>query len=168
MLFLLPLASSFFDTALHTNRYKTFPDINPNCWGWSIDPNDPNRVWFMVRNTGTFTGKPLAPDSINYPPNGATLDGAPETFSIIFDNDMKLKYLSVGYVADRFEGNTNGKGAAVGIFHVIGLPFPPVGPIQRFAQWFGTEVVKFGPMSYSTKDIPSWWTDKRIGSQDYL
>lgn len=148
--------------------YEAIPDINPNAWGFSIDPKDPNRVWFLVRNTGTFNGKPFAPDSINFKPNGAKLDGCPETFSILFDEEQKMKYLSVGYVADRFEGNTNGKGAAVGIFNAIGLPFPPVGPVQRFAQWFGTEVLSFGPMSYSPKDVPKWWKDETIGSAGYL
>lgn len=148
--------------------YKAIPNINPNAWGFSIDPDNPNRVWFMVRNTGTFDGEPIAPKSINFKPNGAKLKGCPETFSMLFDEDLKLKYLSVGYVADRFEGNTNGKGAAVGIFNAVGLPFPKVGPLQRFAQWFGTEVFCVGPMSYSVKDVPEWWTDKNVGSGGYL
>jgi hypothetical protein len=148
--------------------YEAIPDINPNAWGFSIDPKDPNRVWFMVRNTGTFNGQPIAPDSLNYKPNGAKLDGCPETFSMLFDEEQKLKYLTVGYVADRFEGNTRGQGAAVGIFNAVGLPFPKVGNLQRFAQWFGTEVVPIGPMSYSPKGVPEWWKDETVGSGGYL
>merc|ERR1719223_1822478 len=108
----------------------------------------------MVRNSGTFNGDPLLADSLNFQPNGEKIEGCPETFSVIFDDEQKLKYLSVGYVADRFEGNTDGKGAAVGIFSAIGLFFPKVGPVQRFAQWFGTEVVDVGVKSYSVKDVP--------------
>ena len=150
--------------------YKAIPDIDPNAWGFSIDPNDSNRVWFMVRNTGTFNGEPILTDSINYKPTGAKLDGCPETFSITFDDNQKVKYLSVGYVADRFEGNTNGKGAAIGILMAVGFPFPKVGPVQRFAQWFGTEVLDMNAKSYSTENVPKWWTDKSksIGSEDYL
>jgi len=150
--------------------HEAIPDISPNAWGFSIDPNDNNRVWFMVRNTGTFTGISFLSDSLNFKANGATLDGCPETFSITFDENQKVKYLTVGYVADRFEGNTNGQGAAVGIFNAIGLPFPKVGPVQRFAQWLSTEIfpTKNGPLSYSVKDIPEWWTDKNTGSQGYL
>jgi len=86
-------------------------DINPNAWGFSIDPKDPNRVWFLVRNSGTISGKPFLPDTLNFKPEkGGEVNGCPETFSIIFDDDEKVKYLSVGYVADRFEGNTYGKG----------------------------------------------------------
>jgi len=144
--------------------YKAIPDINPNVWGYSLDPVDPeHRIWFMVRNTGTFTGEPGLGfgDGQYFPPNGAELQGSPETFSITFDDTKtKIKHLTVGYVADRFEGNTGGKGAAVGIFHVIGLPFPSPGPLLRFVQWFGTEVVNNGASSYSTTDIPAWWTEK--------
>jgi len=142
--------------------YKAFPDISSNAWGFNIDPENPNRVWFMVRNTGTFTGEPLAPDSLNFKPNGAELQGCPETFSIIFDEEEKMKYLSVGYVADRFDGNTQGKGAAFGIFNVIGLPVPKVGPALRFLQWFSSEIYGKPPLSYST-DVPEWWSNK---SQD--
>jgi len=150
--------------------YKAIPDINPNAWGFSIDPNNSNKVWFMVRNTGTFNGENFAPGSINMKPNGATLEGCPETFSILFDDEQKVKYLSVGYVADRFEGNTGGKGAAVGIFNAIGLPFPKVGILQRLAQWIGTEVIvgSTGGLSYSVKDVPEWWTDENVGSDGYL
>jgi hypothetical protein len=92
--------------------FKSFPDIQTNAWGFSIDPLDPNRVWFMVRNTGTFSGDPLLPDLLNVQPTGAKLEGCPETFSVVFDEEQKVKHLTVGYVADRFDGNTDGLGAA--------------------------------------------------------
>ena len=150
--------------------YKAIPDISPNAYGFSIDPKDPNRVWFMVRNSGTCTGEiGLDRDSkLRIPGKGAVLDGCPETFSITFDAERKVKYLSIGYVADRFEGNTNGKGAAVGIFHVIGLPFPSPGPLLTFAQWLGTEVADLGASSYSTENIPAWWTSQERASEGYL
>jgi len=149
--------------------HKAIPDINPNAFGWSIDPKDPNRVWFMVRNTGTFNGEPLGlGNGIDFPSNGSQLKGCPETFSLTFDGDQKAKYLSVGYVADRFEGNTNGAGAAVGIFNCIGLPFPKPGPLLKFAQWFGTEVVNGGAVSYSTENVPTWWTNEDKASEGYL
>jgi len=149
--------------------YKAFPDISPNAFGWSIDPKDPNRVWFMVRNTGTFTGEPGLGfgGGTFFPPNGKTIEGAPETFSITFDDDYKIKHLTVGYVADRFQGNTSGAGAAVGIFNAIGVPFPKPGPLLKFAQWFGTEVFNNGASSYSTENIPSWWTSEEKASEGY-
>jgi hypothetical protein len=149
--------------------YKAIPDINPNAFGFSIDPLDPNRVWFMVRNTGTFTGEPGLGfgNEVYVPPNGKSIQGCPETFSITFDDQQKVKHLTVGYVADRFQGNTNGKGAAVGIFNSIGIPFPEPGPLLKFIQWFGTEVYNTGASSYSTKDIPAWWTSEEKASQGY-
>lgn len=149
--------------------YEALPDINPNAFGFSLDPKDPNRVWFIVRNTGTFTGELGLGNGRSVPPNGASLSGCPETFSMTFDSDRKLKYLTVGYVADRFEGNTEGKGAAVGIFKAIGFPFPEPGPVLRFAQYVGTEVLagESGPLSYSSKDVPEWWTDGDKGVQGF-
>ncbi len=159
----------YFQTMDAFSVYKAIPDINPNAWGFSIDPKDPNRVWFMVRNTGTFNGQAFLPDSLNLKPNGRELEGCPETFSVLYDEDQRMKYLSVGYVADRFEGNTDGKGATIGIFNVIGLPFPKVGPLLRLAQWFASEVYTIGPLSYSkTSEIPKWWKDEKIGSDGYL
>lgn len=165
-----PLNKKDYLSVMNTfSIHKAIPDINPNAFGWSIDPKDPNRVWFMVRNTGTFNGEPLGlGNGIDFPSNGSQLKGCPETFSLTFDEDQKAKYLSVGYVADRFEGNTNGAGAAVGIFNCIGLPFPKPGPLLKFAQWFGTEVVNGGAVSYSTENVPTWWTNEDKASEGYL
>jgi len=150
--------------------YNAIPDINPNAFGFSIDPLNSNKVWFMIRNTGTFTGEPgLGLGSAgNFPPNGAKLEGCPETFSMEFDEEKKVKYLTVGYVADRFQGHTGGKGAAVGIFHIAGLPFPSPGPALTFFQWFGTEVFNVGASSYSTENIPEWWKSEEKASEGYL
>ena len=35
-----------------------------------------------------------------------------------------MKLLTVGYVADRFQGNTGGVGAAFGLLRVAGIPLP--------------------------------------------
>jgi hypothetical protein len=164
-----PLNKEDYVTTLETfGLWKALPDISPNAFGFSIDPKDPNRVWFLVRNTGTFTEKPGIGlgGGAYFPPNGAKLEGAPETFSITFDADRKIKHLTVGYVADRFQGNTKGTGAAVGIFNAIGLPFPSPGPLLRLAQWFATEVLGTGAKSYS-KDVPAWWTSKERGGDGY-
>mmetsp|Transcript_21935 Transcript_21935/g.45085 ORF Transcript_21935/g.45085 Transcript_21935/m.45085 type:complete len:286 (-) Transcript_21935:45-902(-) len=140
--------------------YESFPDISANSWGYSIDPKDPNRVWFMCRNTGTFNGKPMLPDLVNVKPNDAKLEGPPETFSVVYDDDQKLKYLSVGYVADRFDGNTQGLGAAFGIFKIIGLYVPGPSPALRFLQWFNSETMDSYPRSYST-DVPEWFLKEK-------
>ena len=99
--------NDYFSTMDTFKVYKALPDINPNAWGFSIDPKYPSRVWYWTRNTGTFNGEHIGVgNGLSIPPNGAVLDGCPETHSIIFDDDQKVKLLTVGYVADRFEGNT--------------------------------------------------------------
>ena len=150
--------------------HKALPDISPNVFGFSVDPKDPNRVWFIVRNTGTFTGEPGLGLGFGqyFPPNGAKIEGCPETFSITFDEDKKVKLLTVGYVADRFEGNTGGKGAAIGIFNVVGLPVPPPGPLYSFITWFSNNVVGSPAKSCSAKeDVPKWWTNEERGADGY-
>lgn len=140
--------------------YEAFPDLNPNAWGFSIDPKNPHKVWFMVRNSGTFLNDlTLIP---NLPPvkaNGAKVEGAPETFSLLFDETtQKVKALTVGYVADRFEGNTKGQGAAFGLLVAAGIPFPKMSnPILQFmAKTTGN--MDGMPKSWSSpEDVPDWW-----------
>lgn len=142
--------------------WKAIPDIKANSWGYSIDPEDPNRVWFMVRSTGTFDGDPIKNRFLNIQPNGAEFQGPPETFSIVFDEEKKMKYLTVGYVADRFDGNTDGDGAAFAVFNIAGSPLPKFGPLLRFSQWLVTEVPPsdWYPKSWS-KDLPDWYLEEK-------
>lgn len=137
--------------------FEAFPDVSPNAWGFSIDPENPNRVWFMVRITGTFEKDwTIVPNLFTIPANGIKVKGAPETYSILFDDDMKVKALTVGYVADRFEGNTNGFGAAFGMLQAVGykLPSPP-NPLFRLLNEL-TNGLPGNPKAFS-KDVPKWW-----------
>jgi hypothetical protein len=135
--------------------FKVFPDISANAWGFSIDPENPNKVWYMVRNTGTMENDwQLAPNLPAIPANGKKVKGPPETHSILFDEEMKVKCLTVGYVADRFEGNTGGSCAAFGLLEGIGYKLPPA-PIFRIASEL-TNGFMGGPNAFST-DLPKWW-----------
>jgi len=142
--------------------YKSFPDISANSWGYSIDPKDPNRVWFMCRNTGTFNGEPFLPNLFNIQPNDSKLEGPPETFSAVYDDDKKIKYLTVGYVADRFDGNTEGLAAAFAILKIVGIPAPgPGNPLFRSFQWFGSEVLGGYPNTFYSTDVPEWFLKEK-------
>jgi hypothetical protein len=135
--------------------FEVFPDINANAWGFSIDPENPNKVWYMVRTTGTFVNDwTLVPNVSSIKANGKKVKGAPETHSLLFDDDMKVKALTVGYVADRFEGNTNGLGAAAGLLEAVGykLPAPPIFRLLNEL----TNGVAGSPKTFST-DLPKWW-----------
>lgn len=148
--------------------YKGLPDISPNAFGFSRDPLQPNRVWFLVRNSGTFTGEIGLGFGQFLSGKGEKLEGCPETFSITFDENNKIKLLTVGYVADRFQGNTGGKGAAIGIFNVIGLPIPPPGPLYSFITWFSNNVLNSPAKSCSAReDVPKWWPHEERGADGY-
>jgi hypothetical protein len=135
--------------------YKAFPDISANAWGFSIDPENPNKVWFMVRMTGTMENDwQLAANLPAIPANGKLVKGPPETHSILYDDEMKVKCLTVGYVADRNEGNTNGSCAAFGLMEGIGYKLPPL-QIYRIASEL-TNGFMGGPIAFST-DLPKWW-----------
>ena len=106
--------------------YKAFPDINPNCFGYSIDPDNPLRVWFQLRASGTYT-KPLGgPVGKIIKPNGTKYRGSTETWSLTFDRTLKARYLPAGYVSDRFEeqSTTDGIGLSFGILKTLGLSLP--------------------------------------------
>ena len=140
-----PLSKDDYLSTLGTFAiYKAFPDINPNAFGFSVDPQDPQRVWFLVRNTGTNSGPLGLGLGLEWPASGNTAQGATETFSITFDESgTRVKALTVGYVADRFQGNVGGSGAALGLMKVAGLVplgFTAANPIFAFAQWLGNDV----------------------------
>lgn len=148
-----------------------FPDLETNVFGFSVDVTEPNRVWYMERPRGTFSGPFDHPTSGRIEPTGAKYIGPPETRSVIFDENRKVKYQSVGYVADRFTGDTtDGKAAVFGMYHVMGEKLDAnVGSIRMiFLQWLSSilpEEMNI-PKSYSSKqDLPSWWTDERMGAQ---
>lgn len=149
---------------------KSFPDYELNAFGFTADdPIEPNRVWFFVRPRGTFENAFTTPfETIS--PTGAKLVGPPEARSITWNEEGKIKYITVGYVTDRFTGDTTGgKGAILGLYDVVGRPVNAnIGSkTTRFIQKLAT-VLPEGkiPRSYSKEeDIPSWWTDKRRGAQ---
>ena len=44
--------NDYFSTMDTFKVYRALPDINPNAWGFTIDPKYPSRVWYLTRNTG--------------------------------------------------------------------------------------------------------------------
>jgi len=164
--------------------YEAFPDIKPNCFGFTIDPLNPMKVRFFVQATGTyqrplggFMGKFAATVS---PPDGRNYRGSTEAWSITFNDleRMQVKCITAGYVVDRFEETdddlsttttTGGKGLSFGILHTIGIPLPttPGAPSLRLTQWvtnkFSSGPNAFFPKAFSNT-IPKWWKDARRGA----
>ena len=144
-----------------------FPDYEPNNFGFCIDPTEPDRVWYFSRGRGTFSGPFDHPVVGRIEPTGAPLISPPEARSFIIDADGKIKYNTVGYITDRFTGDTTGgKGAVFGLYAVMGQEIDDtIGSIYlRFIQWLPSLFPNL-PKSYSKKeDLPTWWKDPRMGA----
>lgn len=169
-----PLTKTDFAATLEAvgnNIGTAFPDLQPNAFGFTADdPIEPNRVWYFERPRGTFTGPFDHPVVGNIEPTGADYVGPPEARSIIFNDDGKVRYQSVGYVTDRFTGDTTGgRGAVFGLYAVMGqgiddtVGSPITIALQKLAAILPKGMI---PQSYSKKEsLPSWWVDQRMGSE---
>eukprot|EP00541_Cyclophora_tenuis_P012028 CAMPEP_0116562164 /NCGR_PEP_ID=MMETSP0397-20121206/12006_1 /TAXON_ID=216820 /ORGANISM="Cyclophora tenuis, Strain ECT3854" /LENGTH=195 /DNA_ID=CAMNT_0004088427 /DNA_START=887 /DNA_END=1474 /DNA_ORIENTATION=- len=146
-----------------------FPDYELNAFGFTADdPIEPNRVWYFVRPRGTFSGPFDHPINGRIEPTGEKLVGPPEARSMVWTEQGKIKHISVGYVVDRFTGDTTGgKGAVFGQYHVMGQGIDgTVGSWStRFVQYLATMIPDKIPKSWSKEeDIPVWWKDTRLGA----
>ena len=151
--------------------YVAFPDIDPHCFGFTVDPLDPYRVWFFLRATGTYQ-KPLGgPVGVLVRPDNQLYRGSLETWSLTFDNDLKCKLMTAGYVSDRFDENatTDGSGLSFGILKTLGLSIPSGAGnlVLRLIQATNGPLVTLGltPKAVSApEDIPSWWNNGKRGA----
>jgi len=167
--------------------YEAFPDINPNCYGFTVDVVEPLKVRFFVKATGSyqnplggFLGSTAA--KLN-PPDGRQYMGSTEAWSITFNDldRMQVKAITGGYVVDRFEEDgvlctTHGKGLVYGILNTIGVDYLPSSPGSKsleLTQWLTGQFAKkggpntlFPKASSDPKTIPQWWSDKRLGAKE--
>lgn len=149
--------------------YKAFPDLDNNCFGFSIDPEDPWRVWFFMRATGTYQQPLGGPIGNILQPNNQKYRGSTEAWSLIFDEELKVRLINAGYVADRFDekATTDGAGLSFGILSSLGLSLPSAtgDPRLRLVQGFASLVQGTGllPKAVSApEEVPLWWkSDKR-------
>eukprot|EP00873_Tetraselmis_striata_P004054 jgi/Tetstr1/424318/TSEL_014885.t1 len=171
-----PLAKKdYLDTMDAFKIYKSFPDIQSNSWGYSVDPQEPNRVWFFVRQTGTNTGPITFGELFSLPATNKKAMVGPEAYSILFDDNQKVRLLTVGYACDFDAPNTNCNkfGAAVGLTAAVGVT-PPGGSLFTAMQKLvgaTRDVLPAGPPWSTSKweDIPVWYkayVPRRIGAED--
>merc|ERR1711976_828028 len=115
---------------------SSFPDSNNNYFGFTVDPTEPNRVWFMSRPKMTHGGT-LRIGALIIEPSGTKVEPPPQVLSLSFDNDGKCYKFTGGYSVDRTIGNTDGLGGVFGIVHALGknLPFPEAHPWQASFRW---------------------------------
>lgn len=109
-----------------------FPDLTGRQFGFSVDPVEPGRVWWVSRPTGTFTNKFFGAE-----PTGATIETPPQSLGVKMDADGKVVTFNMGYPMDRSAGNTGGLGGFFGFLWFVGKPLPipecrPYRPSKRF------------------------------------
>jgi hypothetical protein len=105
------------------NMDTAFPDMQTNAFGFTCDdPIEPNRVWYFVRPRATFKGPFKTAFGNSVQPTGKKLIGPPEARSFVFNEQGKIRHQTVGYVTDRFTGDTTGgKGAIFGLVSLTTL-----------------------------------------------
>ena len=87
-----------------------------------------------------------------------------ECYSLTFTPDGKAKFLTAGYVVDRFEGNTNGLGAVLALFVNAGLPQMAdvaMNPNARAAvNWLSNTVDdEIAKTCSNPEDLPAWYSE---------
>lgn len=97
-------------------------DVEPNYFGFTVDPIQPHRVWFFGRSVA----KHIAPFMGAKPED--TMDAGvltlpPQVTYLDFNDDGLVKEFGF-YTVDRRHGNTGGLGGAFGYFYGVGKPFP--------------------------------------------
>ena len=126
-----PLPKEEYLGALGTFKLEDSFDISMNLFGFTVDPMQPNRVWFFQRQTAKHVN-----DFAGVEATGKELVLPPQTMHIDFNEDGKVKEFGF-YTVDRRQGNTGGLGGAFGYFYGVGkkLGFPeamPYKPSFRF------------------------------------
>jgi hypothetical protein len=167
-----PLNKDDYEEVLeYFSIYKAFPDISPNCFGFTVDPENPLRVWYFVRATGTYQNPLGGPIGSIVKPNNEIYRGSPETWSLTFDENLKARLITAGYVSDRFDedATTDGFGLSFGILKTIGISlFSGPGDLRLlFIQAINGPLVKVGvsPKAVSApEDVPSWWKNQKRGA----
>eukprot|EP00977_Amphora_coffeiformis_P003591 scaffold701_cov158-Amphora_coffeaeformis.AAC.19 len=126
-----PIGKREYLAALTSFNLEDSFDITPNFYGFSVDPMQPNRVWFFNRVTAYHTG-----DFLGAAPTGKEIIYPPQVQHLDFNEDGFVKEYGF-YTADRRQGNTGGLGGAFGFMWAVGRPFPaPEGkPYKRSWQF---------------------------------
>mmetsp|Transcript_32501 Transcript_32501/g.39524 ORF Transcript_32501/g.39524 Transcript_32501/m.39524 type:complete len:252 (+) Transcript_32501:132-887(+) len=122
-----PIGKKEYLGALGSFNIKDSFDLNARFFGISVDPIQPNRVWFFNRVLGIHTA-----EFMGAAPTGKEIKYPPQTLHLDFNDDGKVKEFGF-YTVDRRQGNTGGLGGAFGFMYGVGkpLPIPECQPYKR-------------------------------------
>mmetsp|Transcript_35955 Transcript_35955/g.52803 ORF Transcript_35955/g.52803 Transcript_35955/m.52803 type:complete len:235 (-) Transcript_35955:261-965(-) len=116
-----PIGREEYLDALGGFKLEESFDIEQNTFGFTVDPLQPNRVWWYGRQISTqiapFMGAEPSADS------STELTLPPQSFHMDFNEDGLVKEFGF-YTVDRRQGNTGGLGGAFGYFYGVGKPLP--------------------------------------------
>lgn len=126
-----PIPKEDYIGALENFKLEDSFDIDPNYFGWTVDPMQTNRVWFMGRSIAKHVAQFAGVEA-----TGKELVMPPQQFHLDFNEEGLVKEIGF-YTVDRRQGNTGGLGGAFGYFYGVGKPLPireakPYQPSFRF------------------------------------
>ena len=99
-----PIGREEYLGALANFKLEESFDIEPNFFGFSVDPIQPNRVWFFNRQTAVHKAKFLGAEPKEDPKDNELIL-PPQCYHIDFDDALKMKEFGF-YTVDRRQGNT--------------------------------------------------------------
>jgi len=145
--------------------FEAYPNVNIDTFGYTIDPENPYRCLYFARWRAVHENDLDVYGTI-YPPTGVEAETPISVFSVVWTPQGKIIYEQVGAVVDRFEGNTQGKGAVFGLLHNAGLDISgnPGDAVFQFTQRLGHFIGGLGRSWSEESKIPSWWKSKSRGA----
>lgn len=156
----------YMQTMTNLQTYVGFPDLTPNAFGFTVDPDDELKCIFWTRATGTFS-QPWNPygaklEALTIPPTGATARLPTECYSITYTPEGKVKYLTAGYVVNKLEGNTAGYGAVLALFVAAGktdmVNLALNENVRSVGNWLANNVDSSVAKTQSnTDELPRWY-----------
>jgi hypothetical protein len=113
----------YIDTMTKLGIANVF-DIQPNAFGFCVDPEDPLTTRFFLRYTGRQV-KPwsVANTPISIPVTNEPIQGPTEAVCIKFNEEGKVQFFSISQpiiYGNPNPSTTNNVGAVLGLFHHVG------------------------------------------------
>lgn len=148
------------------NVQNAYPNLKREVFGHTIDPENPYKCLFFERWSGVNSESiKLGPMSL--PATGEIVELPTHVSSVHWNPEGKITYLALSPPLDRFEGNTKGVGAVLGLLVGAGVNQgnAQVGDGIFIAKQNFVQSLKFLGKQWSNEDdIPSWWKSKARGA----
>jgi hypothetical protein len=158
----------YCDTIEKLNIYDCF-NLQPNCFGFCIDPDDAFTVRFFVR----YTGKQVKPWTIkntplNFPIVSKPVQGATESYAVKLNGQGQIRFLSAGNTipyGNPYVTSTEKKGAVFGLLSHVGaglsLGSANNRQVRSSSDYVSRLMGKFGPPVTASlpEELPSWWNE---------